>query len=172
MHIKNFEFKVRVPDTNTYETKLKELNPRFLGEDFQTDTYYDVANGRLKLREGKIENALISYRREDEANAKLSDVQLFKCHGADELKTILQRHLKIKAIVQKRRRIYFIDNVKFHFDELSRLGSFVEVEAIDDTGNYSEETLKDQCMNYFRFFGFSMEDMVDKSYSDLILNHP
>jgi adenylate cyclase class IV len=40
----------------------------------------------------------------------------------------------IKVIVQKKRRIYFIGNVKFHFDTIAELGTFIEVEAIDKDG--------------------------------------
>ena len=47
------------------------------------------------------------------------------------LKEILIKTLGIKAVVDKRRKIYFINNVKFHFDTVKDLGTFVEVEAID-----------------------------------------
>jgi adenylate cyclase class IV len=65
MSIKNFEFKAKVEDLDKYEQKLLTLNPVFYGIDHQVDTYFNVSNGRLKLREGNIENALIDYERED-----------------------------------------------------------------------------------------------------------
>ncbi len=64
-------------------------------------------------------------------------------------------HLGIKAVVDKQRKIYFIANVKFHFDDVQGLGTFVEVEAIDRDGSYDIDTLKRQCDKYFRFFGLS-----------------
>ncbi len=59
MSILNFEFKAKTEDLDDLEKKLLILNPTFIGEDNQTDTYFNVTQGRLKLREGNIENALI-----------------------------------------------------------------------------------------------------------------
>ena len=58
--------------------------------------------------------------------------------------------------------------MKFHFDIVENLGTFVEVEAIDETGEAGMEKLKEQCNIYFLFFGLDKSDLVDKSYSDLI----
>lgn len=169
MNILNYEFKARVDDATEFEKKLLQLNPVFKGTDYQTDTYFNAPNGRLKLREGNIENALISYNRQDNFGAKQSNVILYK-HTADKaLKDILVAQLGVKTVVKKKRRIYFIDNVKFHFDEVEPLGSFVEVEAIDMEGKFTIEELKELCDKYFEFFGLKKEDLVDKSYSDLLL---
>ena len=46
-------------DLKNSEHQLLLLNPKFIGEDNQEDTYFNVAKGRLKLREGNIENSLI-----------------------------------------------------------------------------------------------------------------
>ena len=56
MNIKNFEFKAKVDNLEEYENKLLKLNPFFKGTDHQIDTYFNVSKGRLKLREGNIEN--------------------------------------------------------------------------------------------------------------------
>jgi adenylate cyclase class IV len=67
------------------------------------------------------------------------------------------------------RRIYFIENVKFHFDTIDELGTFVEVEAIDNTGNIGIEKLKEQCRKYAELFEIKSEDYISLSYSDMIL---
>lgn len=77
--------------------------------------------------------------------------------------------LGVKTIVDKKRKIYFIGNVKFHFDIVKNLGAFMEVEAIDNEGKFSIEELKTQCDNYFDYFHLDKDNLVDKSYSDLIL---
>jgi adenylate cyclase, class 2 len=66
MHI-NFEFKARVNNIDQLEERLKSHHPDFKGEDHQVDTYFNVNTGRLKLRQGNIENALIWYERENAA---------------------------------------------------------------------------------------------------------
>ena len=152
MNIINFEFKARVDNLDYYKQKLLTLNPVFRGTDHQIDTYFLVRNGRLKLREGKIENALISYNRKDDSAVKQSDIILFKYEPDSDLKDILLEHFEIKIVVNKERKIYFIDNVKFHFDVVEGLGTFLEVEAIDDGNQFTINELKQQCDKYFQFF--------------------
>ncbi|MGG9961085.1 class IV adenylate cyclase [Ferruginibacter sp. SUN106] len=165
----NFEFKAKATDINALEEKLLTLDPKYIGEDNQVDTYFNVATGRLKLREGNIENSLIYYERINTAGAKQSDILLYH-HSPDKaLKDILIKLHGVKVVVDKKRKIYFIDNVKFHFDKVEGLGTFVEVEAIDKDGNISVEKLKDQCSYYAAFFNIETSDYIAFSYSDLIL---
>jgi len=169
MKILNIEFKAIAKDLNKLEQKLIELSPVFIGEDHQIDTYFNVPKGRLKLREGSIENALIYYERENKAGAKQSDVLLYKNNSDLSLKSILIKLHGIKVVIDKKRKIYFIGNVKFHFDTVDELGTFVEVEAIDDSGKIGVEKLTEQCNTYFSFFGLEQSDLINVSYSDLLL---
>lgn len=171
MPINIIEFKARVQDSDKIEELLRSKNPFFKGEDRQVDTYFNVADGRLKLREGNIEHALIWYNRPNDASSKQSQVLLYKHQPDDSLKEILIKVHGIKVIVDKTRRIYFIDNVKFHFDEVEGLGKFIEVEAIDDTGDIGLERIQEQCDFYAALFQVKLEDYIAVSYSDLLLNH-
>jgi adenylate cyclase class 2 len=164
-----FEFKARVDNFLEQEIKLNELNPDFIGLDHQVDTYFNVEKGRLKLREGNIENALIWYERENVSGAKQSNVLLYKHTPDKALKTILEKVHGIKVIVDKTRKIYFIKNVKFHFDEVKGLGKFIEVEAIDMEGDKPLEILKEQCLYYASLFEIRNENYVSSSYSDLLM---
>lgn len=166
----NIEFKARARDLRALESLLQELDPRFIGEDHQVDTYFHTAQGRLKLREGNIENALIWYSRPDTGGSKQSDVILYPHPVNPALKEILTVSNGIKVVVDKRRRIYFIENIKFHFDEVEGLGSFVEVEAIDTDGSIGKEKLNQQCDHYARFLGIGAGDYITHSYSDLLKN--
>lgn len=168
MHI-NFEFKARHSNIADAETILQQYHPRFAGEDHQIDTYFNVPNGRLKLREGTIEQALIFYQRSNVAGAKQSDVILYQ-HKADAaLKAALTQSLGIKTVVDKRRKIYFIENIKFHFDAVEGLGTFVEVEAIDKDGSIGLNHLKEQISFYQELLGVKEEDFMAESYSDMVL---
>ncbi len=168
MNITNYEFKAKVDCLEPYETKLLKLNPEFKGTDHQIDTYFNVSKGRLKLREGTIENSLINYNREDLKDSKLSDIILYQHEPNKALKQILTLQLGVKICVDKLRKIYFIDNVKFHFDIVKDLGTFIEVEAIDTVGNIPIEKLKEQCDYYFNYFELNKLQVIDKSYSDLL----
>jgi adenylate cyclase, class 2 len=168
MKIKNFEFKAQVEDLEKYEARLRTLDPVFQGVDHQIDTYFNVSKGRLKLREGNIENALIDYDRENIAGSKKSDIILYRHEPDEALRAILERQFGIKAVVDKKRKIYFIDNVKFHFDTVDDLGTFIEVEAIDSREEFTIAELQEQCDRYFEFFELAASNLIDKSYGDLI----
>ena len=169
MPILNFEFKAGTDELDNLEKKLLKLNPIFIGEDHQTDTYFNVSKGRLKLREGNIENALIWYERKNTADAKQSHILLYKHQPDETLKEILITVNGIKVIVQKIRQIYFIENVKFHFDTIKELGSFIEVEAIDKDGSIGIEKLKEQVKHYASILNINKTDLIDVSYSDMLL---
>ena len=165
----NFEFKARCSDIEKAETILQQQQPLFIGTDHQTDTYFNVSKGRLKLREGNIENALIYYERNNTPGVKLSNVLLYQHLPDKMLKAILTISLGVKTVVEKVRKIYFIDNVKFHFDKVKGLGSFLEVEAIDKNGTIGVVKLKKQCENYFRLLEIQPENFIALSYSDMLL---
>lgn len=168
MKVVNIEFKARVADRGQYEKMLLDLNPEFRGEDRQTDIYFVVPQGRLKLREGNIENALIYYERNETSGVRESDVILHKHEHCEALKKILNKLHQVKTVVKKNRRIYFIGNVKFHFDRIEGHGDFVEVEAIDETGSADKDDLRRQCLRYLSYFGIGEGDLVHCSYSDML----
>jgi len=165
----NFEFKAKANDIAVLEKKLLTLLPDYIGEDNQVDTYFNVATGRLKLREGNIENSLIFYERTNTAGAKQSDILLYHHSPDGALKDILIKLHGIKVVVDKKRKIYFIGNVKFHFDLVEGLGTFVEVEAIDHNDSIGIDKLKEQCNYYAAFFNIQPSDFIAFSYSDMII---
>ncbi len=166
----NVEIKARCAAHDRIRGLLKARAARFVGEDRQVDTYFQVPRGRLKLREGTIERALIYYRREDRAGPKASEVLLYRPEPGTALKEMLAQALGVLVVVDKRREIYFIDNVKFHLDHVDRLGAFVEIEAIDADGTLGRAALRAQCEHYLRLFEIDAADLVSVSYSDLLLS--
>ena len=73
----NLEFKARCSNLDKIKEILVSRQADFRGLDHQVDSYFKVNTGRLKLREGQIENALIFYDREDAKGPKLSNVTLY-----------------------------------------------------------------------------------------------
>jgi predicted adenylyl cyclase CyaB len=169
MSFLNIEIKARCSDPGMIRNTISERNAIFKGEDHQIDTYFNCRHGRLKLREGNIEHHLIHYHREDEIGPKKSIVTLYQPEPNSSLKQILIDSLGILTVVDKKREIYFIDNIKFHIDRVIGLGSFVEIEAIDSKGSIGEEKLQSQCEEYIKLFQIKANDLIDCSYSDLLL---
>ena len=168
MNITNIEFKAMVNDLREVETRLQTLSPVFKGLDHQIDTYFNVPHGRLKLREGNIEHALIQYHRDNLAGAKESTVVLYKHKPDPALKQILTLQFGVLKVVDKQRKIYFIDHVKFHFDQVLGLGEFMEVEVINENNRFTMEELQAECKRWIGFFDILPEQFVETSYSDLV----
>jgi adenylate cyclase, class 2 len=169
MSFLNVEIKARCTDPTSIRDYLKSQAAEFRGIDEQTDTYFNVRTGRLKLREGNIENSLIYYERPDQAGPKHSNFKLIKTENSDDLKMVLTRSIGVKVIVRKIREIYYIGNVKFHIDEVPGLGNFVEIEAGNMLAPLTETELQEQCRKYMELFGIRELDLIEESYSDMIL---
>jgi len=166
----NIEIKARTIHSAEIRKWLLEEGADFKGTDHQTDTYFNVPNGRLKLRQGNIENTLIYYERANAAGPKTSHFDLVPVADGEALKAVLTKSLGIKVVVQKEREIYFIENVKFHLDTLRQLGNFVEIEASNRHHPLSLDRLHEQCNYYMRRFAISDPDLVNLSYSDMLMS--
>ena len=166
----NVEIKARCNNQEKIREILKAKNADFNGEDHQIDTYFKVNFGRLKLREGDIENSLIFYDREDKNGPKNSNCVLLKLDLNSVLKEALIKSLGVLVVVDKKREIYFIENVKFHIDKVKELGTFVEIEARDYDNVIGKEKLLGQCNHYLELFKISENDLIAVSYSDMLLN--
>lgn len=167
----NIEIKAKCENQEKVRDILKSHNADFKGVDHQIDTYFKVSSGRLKLREGNIENYLIFYERENISGPKQSNVNLFTSDPNSSLKDILIQSLGILTIIDKQREIYFIENIKFHIDTVKGLGNFIEIEAIDKDGTIGKEKLLSQCQEYLGIFGVNELDLITGSYSDLLVTN-
>ena len=164
----NIEIKARYSNLEKARNILKCKKADYIGKDHQVDTYFKVNKGRLKLREGNIENFLIYYEREDKETPKQSKVLLYKSNPNSNLKDILTESLGILIIVKKEREIYYIENVKFHLDKIENLGTFIEIEANQKEKHVHKENLLNQCKYYLKILKIPKENLVSKSYSDLL----
>ncbi len=163
----NIEVKVKFANLEAVEKTLLENGARFMGTDFQTDKYYKIANGRLKIRRGNIENQLIFYRRNESVDLKQSEIVLLPID--DKLEFVLDNSLETAVVVKKARKIFFINNAKFHLDEVEGLGRFVEIEIIDAIGNFPKEELAADCEKYIDLLGLRDGGVfMPQSYSDLL----
>lgn len=167
----NIEIKARCKNHEKIRKILKSKKAVFKGLDKQTDIYFNSETGRFKLRKGNIENSLVFYDREDIEGPKQSNVILHYPQKESNIEEILVAACGIKIKVVKDREIYLIDNIKFHLDKIKGLGTFVEIEAIDAEGNLGEELLYKQCNEYLNLFEISKDDLLSKSYSDMLINN-
>ena len=165
----NVEVKARCSDPDRVREILKSMNATFQGTDHQIDTYFKVPKGHLKMRKGNIENNLIYYERTIYSSGpKQADVILCK-NPTPEFIEILDRFFGVLVVVDKTREIYWIGNVKFHIDWVEKLGSFVEIEAIDYEGTIGKEKLAEQCSHFIQLLNLNPDNFIAVSYSALLL---
>ena len=150
------EFKARVDDLESVRTKLRTLFPRELGIDHQRDTYFEVPDGRLKLREGGIEQSLIFYKRSNRAETRESHVVYASLEKTDELRRVLEAALPVMGVVEKDREIYYVGETKVHLDLVQGHGFFLEVEAPS----------AEEADRFFQFFGLRTAALEGRSYAD------
>ena len=70
-------------------------------------------------------------------------------------------------MVRKRREIYFWHNVRIHLDEVTGLGTLVELEAVlgpDEDENRPQERLEHLC----ELVGIADVDLLGQSNADLL----
>ena len=128
---RNIELKARCADLEKARQAAIRAGATFQGILAQTDTYFRVPNGRLKLREIEGQMAeLIWYARPDETNFRESRYILTPIAEPATALAALSQALGIRGIVKKRRELFLFENVRIHLDTVEGLGSFIEFEAV------------------------------------------
>lgn len=163
----NAEFKARCADPRDAIRRVRAAGARWAGRVRQIDTYYRVAEGRLKIRETGSRAELVWYFRGDTLRSKRSDVLLLTLPNPVSIKETLARSLSVKVVVDKVRRIYLHGNVRVHFDQVRGLGTFVEIEAMGGPKEFRR--LRRQAEEMARVLGLHRADLVRGSYSDLLV---
>ena len=164
----NLERKARCPDLNLARQRLAQLAIRAGGVQQQTDTYFHVAHGRLKLRVIAEETAvLIWYDRPDGTAVRTSKYYLAPAPEPGTFLAALTAALGVRGAVHKRREIFFYHNVRIHLDEVAGLGTFVEFEAVL-TGEVSAEQSQGYLAELTDILALKPDDFVASSYADLL----
>ena len=166
---KMVELKARVNDHEDLRKKLSELGSQCVGTFYQTDVYFQVPEGRLKLRElnGSRNAELIYYERENIAGPKQDDAFLLRVQDAEDFKWVLKRILKQTIVIEKEREIYMHKGTQIHLDTVKGLGKFIEFER--QTTNEPETVRKDQKVleELRKQLQISPNSLETLSYSDL-----
>jgi adenylate cyclase class 2 len=164
----NIEIKASCSNPDEVRSLLISLGAVSHGTDYQKDTYFNVPTGKLKLREGNIENSLIFYLRPEESGPKRSEVFMETLSLNNGLAEVLSKALGVHCIVEKQREIYFIDNVKFHIDSVENLGHFIEIEAISAGHTLAQNHIQAQCEFYIQTLHIKPEHFLTQGYAELI----
>ncbi len=164
LNYKDFTIKARLKDLKKTEDILVSLNARYVGEDAQTDYYFETEKGKLKYRKGNIEHLITHYERAEINGTEKTTVYRYDLNPSEEQIALLKAGHKLIGVVSKHRKIYRLNHLKFHLDTLPDGACFLEIEAIDRSGNFTDEQLRDQCLEYKTRLGIPDCDLVQTGY--------
>ena len=165
---RNVEIKARVRDMCAVRARAAAMSDALAVVLEQEDTFFNVPDGRLKLRvfpDGKGE--LIAYRRPDAVGPKTSEYFVYRTPNPEALKDLLTRALGIRGIVRKRRLLYLVGQTRIHLDEVEGLGAFLELEVM-----LSDRQLEAEgeaiARRLLADLGVRDEDLMSSAYIDLL----
>jgi len=166
---RNLELKARDPDPAATLAAARAAGATDEGVMRQRDTYFAARTGRLKLREQDPGTAqLIAYERADAAAARESRYRIVDVADPEGLRDGLDAVLGTTVVVDKRRHLLLLDNVRIHLDEVEGLGAFVELEAVvAGEGRTADEEARVAGLR--ATLGITDDRIVPQGYAQLLL---
>ncbi len=167
--MKNIELKISLPNNNNILGVLKKNKTKHKGKLFQTDTYFNCPDGRLKIRE--INNKkfeIIFYHRPDRRVSKISDYKIINLSKQqfEAIKSIFKSIFGEKIVVKKERDLWIHKNTRIHLDKVSGLGVFLELETV--IGKININSAKRENIEVINLLGINNFKKIGNSYSDLL----
>ena len=165
--MKNLEFKANCDSLDVLRGHLINLQAEHRRTMKQLDTYFNIPQGRLKLREINTDEAqLIYYERSDRAESRYSSYQVCDISEPTAFMQIATMAWGVKGVVEKQRELWIFGDTRIHLDEVRDLGQFVELETV--IRNQTEEEAQAEHQLVKDALGIKEEDLVSVSYSDLV----
>jgi predicted adenylyl cyclase CyaB len=169
---RNIEVKVRLADPAPVRAAVLATGARSTGVELQTDRYYELAGGtrvKLRTRPGRAAE-LIRYDRPEIAGVRASNYDVTPVRD-EAARQCLVPHEEPVAVVRKRREVLLLGNVRIHLDEVERLGTFLELEAVVDR-QHDDAACHRQVEALLDAFGLTNHEPIRASYGELIRDAP
>lgn len=130
--MQNIEIKTPIASIEQIEQQLATIGAEQIWTRRQTDTFFEVTRGWLKLREADGSSPeLISYRRPtDSAGPRPSTYDIAPIDDAEMWKRLLGRVLDATCVVSKIRALWIWRHTRIHLDIVDSLGTFLELETV------------------------------------------
>lgn len=163
--MKNLEIKVIHHDFDYIRKVLKEYYTGILN---QTDTYVNVDDGRLKLREEDQQAYFIRYYRQNVSTDKESVYHCYPVSDVVAFWQIFASAMSTEIAVKKKRELYLYKHARIHLDEVEGLGKFVEIEVLirNEEEQAGSKALMDELMTLMQLEG---AEVCALGYRELLL---
>ena len=166
--MKNLEAKFRLPNHAEAEARATAIGYSRRAILNQRDTFFRVANGKLKMREENGRAVLIFYRRGESGPLMLSDYEIVPVSDPAGILRILDEALGTIAAVEKVRILMTRDNVRLHLDRVTNLGDFGEIEAVLAEGDNPERS-RGAVDEILAALEVGQADLIDVSYFEMLV---
>ena len=164
----NIEIKARARDFEEIRSRAEKLSDTAVEVIPQEDIFFNVPQGRLKLRILAPDNGqLIYYTRPDQEGPKRSDYHIAYSADPDNLKRVLELSYGIRGIVKKTRYLYLVGQTRVHLDDVSGLGHFIELEVVmrDEQSDTEGQEIAEGLM---ASLGVERSDLLEGAYMDML----
>jgi predicted adenylyl cyclase CyaB len=165
--MRNLEIKATLPSLSAIRRRLRLLDGAACHESLrQTDWYFRVPKGRLKLRQfgSRRDAELIAYLRPDRPSARTSEFQRLPTSDAAGTRRLFERMLGPRTCIRKRREVWLYKNARIHLDTVEGLGRFIEIEVVVTDGMAQARALMKELREVL---GIRSKDLIAGSYSNL-----
>ena len=174
--MKNLEWKAELRDADLARLLCKKLGAERVARIRQTDTFYNIARGRLKKREAVVLGGddpgassepveYIFYERPDTVRPRVSayhimtEGELAARYGASPIPEWI--------VVSKTRELYLHESARLHIDDVRELGWYLEFEIVLD-GSMTMEDADRRAGELRATFAPALGEPVASSYADLL----
>lgn len=169
---RNIEIKARVGDLAAMRRRVAGIAdgpPETLE---QTDTFFAVKAGRLKLRQlSTARGELIFYTRSDSTQPRESEYECVPVANGPALRRLLAAALGVRGEVRKRRHVYRVGRTRVHLDEVQDLGDFLELEVELKPGEPTAAGVE-EAHSLMHRLGIEDDALVAGAYVDLLSPTP
>jgi len=166
--MQNIEIKAKLRNRGNVESRLRALGAKCLWTHRQTDTFFEVPRGWLKLREAEGRPPeLIAYERSSElALPRASNYEVLVVKDADACRRLLARVLPVDKFVEKERTLWIYEHTRIHLDRVDELGEFIELETVVE--GITEREAREETQRVQATLGIDREDLIAVPYRDLV----
>ena len=167
----NIEIKARLCDLDAAAEVARALGARDSGTERQVDWYFRVPRGRLKLRRSsRTGDQLVIYLRPDERGPCRADYEVIPVRPDGRTRELFEEVFGIDVVVEKKRHLFVLENTRIHLDQVARLGSFLELEAVHAHGDEGAlAASREHVERLLEAFGVGPDDLLARSYRELLL---
>jgi adenylate cyclase class 2 len=165
--MRNLEAKFRIVDVRQARARAEAIGFTLRATLVQRDTFFGVAQGKLKLREEAEGAALIHYRRVHQSTLEVSDYEIVPVTDPAPMHAMLAGALGVIAEIRKVRTLLMRLNVRLHLDRVEGLGSFGEIEAVV-AGEETPEIYRAEVDSILAALEITPADLISESYFELV----